>query len=92
MISWVDKGQLPEKAETRGKAREVLVGCSIFNSAVFKIKDGVLMFTKAANTKIHYVRKRSNTTCRQGVSYTFSREENNVSVYGRHVRRRQEAE
>ena len=24
VISWVEKGQLPEKAETRGKAREVL--------------------------------------------------------------------
>ena len=49
MISWVEKGQLPEKAETRGKAREVLVALSIFNPAVFKMKDGVLMFTKAAN-------------------------------------------
>ena len=25
VISWVEKGQLPEKVETRGKAREVLV-------------------------------------------------------------------
>ena len=49
VISWVEKGQLPEKAETRGKAREVLVACSIFDPAVFKMKDGVLMFTKAAN-------------------------------------------
>ena len=49
MISWVEKGQLPEKAETRGKAREVLVVCSMFNPAVFKMKDGVLMFTKTAN-------------------------------------------
>ena len=45
----VEKGQLLEKAETQGKAREVLVACSIFDPAVFKIKDGVLMFTKAAN-------------------------------------------
>ena len=25
VISWVEKGQLPEKSETRGKAREFLV-------------------------------------------------------------------
>ena len=43
------EGQLPKKAETQGKAREVLVARSIFDPAVFKIKDGVLMFTKAAN-------------------------------------------
>ena len=49
VISWVEKGQLLEKAETQGKAREVLVACSIFDPAVFKMKDGVLMFTKAAN-------------------------------------------
>ena len=49
VISWVEKGQLPEKVETRGKAREVLVPCSIFDPAVFTMKDGVLMFTKAAN-------------------------------------------
>ena len=48
MISWVDKGQLPEKAETRGKAR-VLVTRSMFDPAVFKMRDGVIMFTKAAN-------------------------------------------
>ena len=29
--------------------REVLVECSMFNPEVFKMKDGVLMFTKAAN-------------------------------------------
>ena len=33
----------------RGKAREVLVACSIFNPEVLKMKDGILMFTKAAN-------------------------------------------
>ena len=49
MISLVEKGQLPEKAENRGKAREVLVASSIFDPAVFKMKNGVLMFTKAAN-------------------------------------------
>ena len=30
VISWVERGQLPEKLETRGKAREVLVAGSIF--------------------------------------------------------------
>ena len=49
MIIWVEKEQLPEKAETRGKTREVLVARSMFDPTVFKIKDGVLMFTKAAN-------------------------------------------
>ena len=49
VISWIEKGQLPEKVETRGKAREVLVAGSRFDPAVFKMKDGVLMFTKAAN-------------------------------------------
>ena len=49
MISWLEKGQLPEKAETRGKTREVLVARSIFNPAVFKMIDGVLIFTKSAN-------------------------------------------
>ena len=49
VISWVEKRQLPEKAETRGKAREILVARSMFNPEVFKIKDGVLMFIKAAN-------------------------------------------
>ena len=38
-----------ERGETRGKAREVLVACSMFDPEVFKRKDGVLMFTKAAN-------------------------------------------
>ena len=49
MISWVEKGQLPEKAETRGKAREVLVECFMFDPAGFKMKDGMLMFTKTTN-------------------------------------------
>ena len=39
---------LPENTETRVKAREVLVAHSMFNPEVFKMKDGVLMFTKAA--------------------------------------------
>ena len=34
---------------TRGKAREVLVACSMFDPEVFKMREGVLMFTKAAN-------------------------------------------
>ena len=42
-ISWVEKGQLPEMAETRGKAREVLLARSMFDPSVFKMKDGVLM-------------------------------------------------
>ena len=49
VISWVEQGCVLEKMETRGKAREVLVARSIYNPAVFKMKDGVLMFTKAAN-------------------------------------------
>ena len=49
MISWIEQGQLPEKTETRGKAREVLVARSMFNPEVFKMMDGVLMFTKVAN-------------------------------------------
>ena len=49
MISWIEQGRLPEKTETRGKAREVLVACSMFYPEVFKIKDRVLMFSKATN-------------------------------------------
>ena len=49
MISWIEQGWLPEKRETKGKAREVLVEGSMFNPEVFKMKDSVLMFTKAAN-------------------------------------------
>ena len=49
VISLVEKGKLPEKAETRGKAREVLVACSMFDPAVFKMMEGVLIFTMAAN-------------------------------------------
>ena len=39
-ISWVEQGRVLEKAETRGKAREVLVTCSMFDPAVFKMRDG----------------------------------------------------
>ena len=39
VISWVEKEHLPEKAGTRGKVREVLVACSMFDPTVFKIKD-----------------------------------------------------
>ena len=49
VISWIEQGRLPEKTETRGKAREVLVVCSMLDPEVFKMKDGVLLFTKAAN-------------------------------------------
>ena len=43
VISWVEQECVP------GKAREVLVACSMFHLEVFKIKDKVFMFTKAAN-------------------------------------------
>ena len=46
VISWVEQGRVPEKKETRGKAREVLVASSMFDPEVFKMKDGVLMFTR----------------------------------------------
>ena len=49
VISWVEQGHVPKKMETRGKTREVLVARFMFNPEVFKRKDGVLMFTKAAN-------------------------------------------
>ena len=49
MISWLEKGQLTDKSETRGKAREVLVAHSMFDPEVFKMKDKLLIFTKAAN-------------------------------------------
>ena len=38
-----------EKVGTREKDREVLVAHSMFDSEGFKMRDGVLMFTKAAN-------------------------------------------
>ena len=49
MISWITKGKLPEKAEKQSKAREVLTAHSLFNPELFKMQDGVLMYTKAAN-------------------------------------------
>ena len=49
VISWVEQGHVLEKKKTRGKAREVLVARSMFDPKVFKMKDGLLMFTKAAN-------------------------------------------
>ena len=49
VISWVEQGCIPEKTETRGKAREVLVVRSMFDPTVFKMKERVLFFTKAAN-------------------------------------------
>ena len=49
VISWVEQGLVPEKTETRGKAREILVAFSMFDWKIFKMKDRVLMFTKAAN-------------------------------------------
>ena len=52
VISWVEQGRVLEKAETRGKAREVLVAHSMFDPEVFKMRDRVLMFTKAANSNL----------------------------------------
>ena len=52
MISWVGKGQLQEKSETRGTARENLVVCSMFPPEVFHMKDKVLLLTKAANKNL----------------------------------------
>ena len=49
VISWVEQGQVLEKAETKDKAREVLVAFSMFDPEVFKMRGGVLMFMKAAN-------------------------------------------
>ena len=52
-LEWSDQlgreGTTTGEGGDPGKAREVLVACSIFDPAVFKMKDGVLMFTKAAN-------------------------------------------
>ena len=45
-------GCIHEKMETRGKAREVLVARSMFDPAVFKMKDGELMLTKADNKSL----------------------------------------
>ena len=44
-----EQGHVLEKTDIRGKAREVLIAHSMFNLEIFKMKDGVLMFTKAAN-------------------------------------------
>ena len=49
VISLIEQGRKLEKIEMRGKAREVLVARSMFDPEVFKMKDRVLMFTKAAN-------------------------------------------
>ena len=49
VISWIEQGRLPEKTETRGNVREVLVARALLDPEVFKMKDRVLMFTKAAN-------------------------------------------
>ena len=49
MIQWVESGRLQKKSETRGKSREVLVARAMFDTEVFKMREGVLMFTKATN-------------------------------------------
>ena len=38
VVSWVEQEHVPEKMETRGKAREVLVACFMFNPEVFQMK------------------------------------------------------
>ena len=48
VISWIEQGRLPEKKEMRGKTREMLVVISMFDPEVFKMKNKVLRFTKAA--------------------------------------------
>ena len=52
VFSWVEQGHVPEKKETRGKARESLVAPYMFNPKVFKMKERVLMFTKAAKRNL----------------------------------------
>ena len=51
-FSWVEQGCVPEKTETRGKARYVLEVHSMFDPKIFKMKDRVVMFTKAANKNL----------------------------------------
>ena len=46
---WVEAGQISEKSETRGKSREVLLARSMFDLKELKMKEGILMFTKATN-------------------------------------------
>ena len=50
MIQWVEARQIPEKAETRGKSREVLVARSMFDPEVFKMRERVLLFTNQNQT------------------------------------------
>ena len=49
VIKWVEKGHAPDKSEVRGKSREILVARSQFDPTLFKMRDGVLMYTKSAN-------------------------------------------
>ena len=49
VISWVEKGHMPDKSEARGRSREVLAAHLVFDPTVFKMRDGVLMYTKSAN-------------------------------------------
>ena len=49
VISWIELGWLPEKTETRDKARELLVACSMFDPKVFKMKDRVLVYVSTIN-------------------------------------------
>ena len=49
VIKWVNVGHAPDKSEVRGKSREVLIARSKFSPALFKMNNGVLMYTKSAN-------------------------------------------
>ena len=49
VIKWVRKGHALDKSEVRGKLMEFLVARSQFNPTLFKIRDGVLMYTKSEN-------------------------------------------
>ena len=55
------------------------------NASVFAYNTSLSRSTRVTP---HYAMFGRDATCRLGVSYTFSRKENNVSVDGRHVRRK----
>ena len=46
VIIWVEQERTLEKTETRGKTKDALVECSMFDPTVFKMKDRVLMFIR----------------------------------------------
>ena len=49
MFKWVKRGKAPEKVEIRVKMKEIQAPRSLFDPSVFKIRDGILIFTKSAN-------------------------------------------